>query len=88
MPPSFQAAPRFLDQHNPFIRHIVRRSRKYLEETLDPETGEPYLKPIKVELFGERDEDAIKLPIYLREAYELAGEFCQKLSSRLKGLGF
>ena len=25
--------PRFMEQHNPFIRHIVRRSRKYFEET-------------------------------------------------------
>ena len=80
--------PRFLDQHNPFIRHIVRRSRKYLEETRDPETGEPYLKPIKVELLGETEADAIKLPLYLREAYSLAEEFCQKLAARLKGSGF
>lgn len=83
-----QMFPRFLDQHNPFIRHIVRRSRKYLEETIDAETGEPYLKPIKVELFGESDEDAIRLPLYLREAYTLAEEFCQKLGGRLKGSGF
>ena len=47
-----QMFPRFLSQHNPFIRHIVRRSRKYLEETKDPETNEPCLKPIAVELLG------------------------------------
>lgn len=80
--------PRFLNQHNPFIRHIVRRSRKYLEETKDPETNEPYLKPIAVELLGERDEDAIKLPLYLQEAYGLAEEFCRKLGERMKGSGF
>jgi hypothetical protein len=80
--------PRLLNQHNPFIRHIVRRSRKYLEGTLDPETGEPYLRPIKVELLGERAEDAIKLPLYLREAYALAEEFCRKLSERMKASGF
>jgi hypothetical protein len=80
--------PRFLERHNPFIRQIVRRSRKYLEETRDPETGEPYLKPIKVELLGESNDDAIKLPLYLREAYSLAEEFCQKLGGRLKGSGF
>lgn len=79
---------RFLDHHNPFIRHIVRRSRKYLEETIDPETHEPYLKPVKVELFGESDEDAVKLPLYLREAYSLAEEFCKKLGGRLKSSGF
>ncbi|MGH9967263.1 MAG: phospholipase D-like domain-containing anti-phage protein [Pyrinomonadaceae bacterium] len=80
--------PRFVTQNNPFIRHIVRRSRKYLEETIDPETGEPYLKPIKVELLGEREEDAIKLPLYLHEAYALAEEFCHKLGGRMKGSGF
>ena len=80
--------PRFLSQHNPFIRHIIRRSRQYLETTKDPETGEPYLKPIAVELLGERDEDAIKLPLYLREAYSLAEEFCRKLGERMKASGF
>lgn len=80
--------PRFLREHNPFIRHIVRRSRKYLEETTDPETGEPYLKLIAVELYGGRDEDAIKLPLYLQEAYTLAEDFCHKLGERMKGAGF
>ena len=37
--------PRFLENANPIIRHIVMRTRQYLETTLDPETGEPYLKP-------------------------------------------
>ena len=83
-----QMFPRFLEQHNPFIRHIVRRSRKYLEETRDPETGEPFLAPITVELHGERDDDAIRLPPYLREAYTLAEEFCQKLGERMRGSGF
>ena len=55
----------FAPQHNPFIRHIVRRTRDYLETTRDPETGEPYLKPVRVELYGERDEEAIPLPLYL-----------------------
>ena len=79
---------RFVEQHNPFIRHIVRRSRKYLEETIDPATGEPYLKPIHLDLLGERDEDAIRLPIFLSEAYGLAEEFCHKLGQRMKGSGF
>ncbi len=80
--------PRFLSQHNPFIRHIIRRSRKYLETTKDPETGEPYLKPIAIELLGEREEDAIKLPLYLQEAFSLAEEFCRKLGERMKASGF
>ncbi len=78
----------FFAHHNPYIRHIVRRSRKYLETTKNPETGEPYLKEIKVKLFGEEDRDAIYLTTYLREAYESAEEFCRLLSERAKGTGF
>lgn len=83
-----QMFPRFVSQHNPFIRHIVRRGRKHLEETRDPTTGEPYLEPIAVELLGEHDEDAIQLPLYLREAYALAEAFCRALGQRVKGSGF
>jgi PLD-like domain/SNF2-related domain len=77
----------FAQQHNPFIRHIVRRTREYLEKTPDPETGEPYLKPVQVELFGDSDADAIRLPPYLRDAYTLAEEFCHLLATRTKGAG-
>jgi len=76
------------ERHNPFIRHIVRRTREYLETTIDPQTGEPYLKPVKVELFGESDKEAIRLLPYLKDAYDLAEEFCQLLGSRMRGAGF
>jgi len=79
---------RLIREHNPFIRHIVRRSREYLEKTIDSATGEPFLKPIKVELLGEGDDDAINLPLYLRDAYDLAEQFCQLLASRVRGAGF
>src|SRR5215831_1622178 len=78
----------FAPQHNPCIRHIVRRTREYLETTIDPETGEPYLKPVRVELCGERPAEAISLPPYLRDAYTLAEEFCHLLAARIKGAGF
>lgn len=81
-------ASRFAEDHNPFIRHIVRRTREYLEHTIDPETNEPYLAAIGVDLFGESDEEAITLPPYLRDAYGLAEEFCKLLSGRMKGTGF
>lgn len=74
--------------YNPFIRHIVRRTREYLETTIDPETNEPYLQPVKVELLGEKAEEAIRLPPYLQDAYEIAEEFCQLISSRIKAGGF
>jgi hypothetical protein len=76
--------PRFVEQSNPFIRHIVLRTREYLETTIDPETGEPFLKPVEVRLYGERDEDAIPLPPFLEDAYRLAEAFCRLLAERAK----
>lgn len=74
--------------HNPFIRYIIRRTREYLESTLDPETGVPYLKPVQVELMGENKEDAIKLPGYLQDVYICAEEFCDLLAERVNSSGF
>lgn len=78
----------FMQNHNPFIRHIVRRTRDFLESTMNPETGEPYLKKVEVELFGEKDGEAISLPPYLKEAYGYAQDFSSLLSKRVKGGGF
>ncbi len=78
----------FIDNHNPFIRHIVRRTREHLETTKNPETGEPYLKKIEVILMGENDNEAVLLPPYLKDAYDLATEFCELLSKRVRGSGF
>jgi hypothetical protein len=79
--------PDYVANHNPFIRHIIRRTRAYLETTIDPETHEPYLQPVKVRLHGERAEDAIPLPPFLSEAFQLAEEFCGLLASRVN-VGF
>ena len=49
----------FFPEHNPYIRHIVRRTREFLEGEIDPNTNEPYLKPVRVRLFGEGNEDAV-----------------------------
>lgn len=78
----------FFSNYNPYIRHVVRRERKYLEIKTDPNTGEPFLKPIKVNLYGEDDEDALILTGYLKQAYDLAEEFCNSISKRAKGGGF
>lgn len=78
----------FITEHNPFIRHIVRRTRVFLENTINPETGESYLKAVNVKLFGEADDEAIVLPPYLQEAYGHAEEFCELLQKRVKGGGF
>jgi len=74
--------PRFFQEHNPFIRHIVRRTRDFLENTIDTQTNEPYLQRIEVRLFGESDEEAIALPPFLRDAYDVAEEFCTILARR------
>ena len=73
---------RLTDDHHPYIRTIVLRTREYLETTLDPETGEPYLAPVRVRLHGESDGDAIRLPPFLEDAYHLAEEFCRLLAER------
>ncbi|HBY44875.1 MAG TPA: helicase SNF2 [Chloroflexi bacterium] len=73
---------RFFTDHNPYIRHIIRRTRQYLEETADPETNEPYLKPVRVRLFGEDERGAVPLPAFLREAYDAAEEFCVEVGRR------
>jgi len=83
-----QLFPRFVHDHNPFIRRIVRRTRLQLETQIDPETNESFLKPIEVKLHGESERDAILLTPYLREAYDLAEQFCHKLGQRMKAAGF
>lgn len=78
----------FIQNHNPFIRHIVRRTRDFLENNNNPETGEPYLKKIEVVLMGEKESEGIQLPPYLQDAYSCAEEFCELLGSRVRGSGF
>ena len=78
----------FVMNYNPYIRHIVRRTRESLETKTNPTTGEPYLKKITVDLLGEGDKDALPLEGYLRQAYEHAEDFCKLLSKRVKAGGF
>ena len=78
----------FVQNHNPYIRTVVRRTRKFLEDTINKETGEYYLEKIGVELYGEKNEEALELKGYLYQAYTTAEEFCNLLSSRVKGGGF
>ncbi len=73
---------KLFQDHNPFIRRIVRRTRAYLEQTIDPTTGEPYLQPIAVRLHGENEKDALILPAFLEQAYRHAEEFCEAVGKR------
>jgi hypothetical protein len=70
------------------LRCIVRRTRAYLEATINPATGGYFLPKVAVKLFGEENEDALVLSGYLREAYEEAEIFSILLQKRVKGAGF
>lgn len=72
----------YLHVYNPYVRHIVKRTREALEEKINPDTGKPYLKKIEAILFGENEEQALTLEGNLFLAYEKAEEFCQMLTHR------
>lgn len=77
----------FFMNYNPYIRHIVRRERSYLENTINPATGQPYLPKIKVELLGEGNSDSLMLNGYLGEAYKQAELFCELIQKRCSSAG-
>jgi len=80
--------PNFGEQFNPLLRCIVRRTRGYLEEMINPATGEHYLPRVAVKLFGEDANSSLGLGSYLGDAYREAEEFCRLLQQRVKGAGF
>jgi len=69
--------PEYGAHYNPLLRCIVRRTRAYLEATINPATGSYFLPKVTVKLFGEDHEGALVLGSYLREAYVEAEEFSQ-----------
>ena len=77
----------FFQNHNPYIRHIVRRTRSFLENTINPETHQPYLPKVEVELLGEGKNDSLLLESYLGAAYKLAEDFCEKIKERCPAAG-
>jgi len=80
--------PHYGENFNPLLRCIVRRTRAYLEATVNPATGEYFLPKVTVKLFGEDDKGALSLGSYLRDAYKEAEDFSQLLQQRVKGAGF
>jgi Helicase conserved C-terminal domain/PLD-like domain/SNF2-related domain len=80
--------PNYGDHFNPLLRCIVRRTRGYLEATINPATGSYFLPKVTVKLFGEEDDGALILGGYLREAYQEAESFSELLQQRVKGAGF
>jgi hypothetical protein len=80
--------PTYGQNFNPLLRCIVRRTRNYLEATINPATGSYFLPRVTVKLFGEEDGSALVLGGYLREAYQEAEAFSHLLQQRVKGAGF
>ena len=80
--------PHYGEKFNPLLRCIIRRTRAYLEATINPATGGYLLPKVTVKLFGENDGEALVLGGYLREAYQEAEVFSLLLQQRVKGAGF
>ena len=80
--------PEYGERFNPLLRCIVRRTRGYLEEMINPATGSYFLPKVTVKLFGEESEGALNLGGYLLEAYQEAEAFSQLLQQRVRGAGF
>jgi len=80
--------PHYGERFNPLLRCIVRRTRGYLEATINPATGSYFLPKVTVKLFGEENEGALVLGGYLREAYQEAEAFSLLLQQRVRGAGF
>ena len=80
--------PHYGEHFNPLLRCIVRRTRGYLEATINPATGSYFLPKVTVKLFGEENEGALVLGGYLREAYQEAEAFSLLLQQRVRGAGF
>ena len=53
--------PEYGAQFNPLLRCIVRRTRSYLEATINPATGGYFLPKVAVKLFGEGNAAALVL---------------------------
>lgn len=83
-----QLLPEYGQRLNPMLRCIVRRTRAYLEQTVNEATGAYFLPRIAVRLFGEADEDAVVLGGYLGDAYAEAENFSRLLQQRVRGAGF
>ncbi len=75
-------------KHNPLLRGIVRRTRQYLEETINPVTKQSFLPKVAVVLYGESTAAALSLGPYLSDAYAEAENFCRLLAERVKSAGF
>ncbi len=80
--------PTYMERHNPLLRCIVRRTRQYLEDEINPVTREPWLPRVGVKLFGETTASAVVMSPYLTDAYREAERFTELLAKRVRSAGF
>ncbi|MEO7423806.1 MAG: phospholipase D-like domain-containing anti-phage protein [Fibrobacteria bacterium] len=80
--------PHYGERFNPMLRCIIRRTRAYLEATVNPATGSYFLPKVSVRLFGEDHDGSLVLGGYLLDAYTEAETFSLLLQQRVKGAGF
>jgi hypothetical protein len=83
-----EVLPDYGSRFNPMLRCIIRRTRSYLESTINPHTGEHFLPKVEVKLFGDDEEGILILDGYLLEAYQEAEKFSALIKQRVKGAGF
>jgi superfamily II DNA or RNA helicase len=76
-------ADRLLRQHNPFVRHVIKRRRRELRAA----DGSPYFKEIGIRLHGESESDALEMPPSMQAAYDDARRFCELVGKRQRGAG-
>lgn len=90
----------FFQRENPFVRHVVLRKRRQLEETKDKD-GKPLLTPVGVDVHPDRERvreqrafdvlfegKALRTSEAFRQAYAEALAFGKALAKRGKGSGF
>ena len=73
--------PQWIRDQNPYIRRIVMRTRKSLEE-------QGQLERIDVDLQGDRADEAVPVGNEVARAYEIAEEICETLGRQFNLTGF
>jgi len=80
---------------NPFVLHTVLRKRSMIENRIDPQTGDLYIRRVSVAAHppasltdADFSQGALRMPLVFREAYDEAARFCDLVGQRVKGGGF
>ena len=77
------AGPDLLRNHNPFVRHVIKRRRRDLR---NPD-GTPVFPEMVVHLHGEGDDDALEMSDRMADAYADARAYCEAIAKVRPGAG-